>query len=90
MDLLLWFVYDEFGNICRLARIDCIPGDFDIELYFKRFFEPPYGGGGITHAVRERVVIPDTLIGIEGIATVLYVGDKRFRAVIPYYSVLKP
>lgn len=88
MDLLLWFDYNDAGEIYRLVRIQAVDDRFSLDDYFEEFFNPPYSGGGVHRAVKEHIVTPNTLMGVYGTAYVLYVGDKRFRAVLPYYTVL--
>lgn len=88
MNLLLWFAYDESGDISRMVRIEIMPPDFNLDKHFVDYMKPPFTGGGVGRVTREHVVIPEHIIGIESTAYVLYYQNKRFAAAMPYFQTI--
>lgn len=88
-NLLIWYGYNEEGVIERLIKLTAIPADEPVEEFPDRFMMPPTNGGGVHKIVKEHIVVPEHLMGVEGVAFVLYVHGKRFVAVLPYYVTIK-
>lgn len=87
-NLLLWYAYNEDGEIEAQVRIQALPPDFDLDKYFEAFMSGYYAGGGVDEIKREYITVPPRLSRIEGVAFVMYVNGKRFRAALPYFVTI--
>lgn len=87
-NLLIWYGYNEEGQIERLVNLTAIPANEPVEEFPTRFMMPPTNGGGVEKIVKEHIVVPYSLLGVSGTAFVLYVHGKRFVAVLPYYVMI--
>lgn len=88
MDLLLWFGFEE-DEITSLVNIQVLPDGSSLEEFFNNFWKPPFSGGGIEEIKKEYIKTPKELMGVDGMAYVMYVYGKRFRAALPWLTLVK-
>lgn len=89
-NLMIWYSYNEAGEISSISRITAIEPDADLDAYWHDFMNAPnFKGGGIEKVVKEHIAVPEHLQKVDGVAYVLYAYGKRFRAVLPYFVVVK-
>lgn len=87
-NLLVWFSFDETGGIDAVVNLQLLESSFDLDNHFERWMSSIYSGGGVEKIERQHIRSPRHLLGIEGVAYVMYYGGKRFRAALPYFTTI--
>lgn len=88
-NLMVWFNYDDEGNIERISQLSAVPSKYSLDAYFELWRAgSAHMAENVYTFTKEHIVVPDHLMGVEGVAFIMHYNGKKIKAILPYFVMI--
>ena len=89
-NLLIWFGFDNDGEIDRITQLQAVNPNDDLEAYWEKW---RVGGAHRAENVytftKEYIKVPYHLMGFETWGWIMHHNGERLRAITPYFVTIE-